>query len=471
MPWDRAVEVWDALMVGGRPFDIHPAGMLALDVARVEAGLLLIDVDFHGSKKALIESQKYSPFEMGLGRLVQLDAGPFVGRAALARGARRGPRAADRRPRDQLAGRRERSTSSVGLAPQIAGRRVARRGAGLPERPPGRPRDDHDVVAGAEEADRARDGRRAALRRGHARSRSRSPSRPCATASRPPSSRRRSSTRRARPPRRPSEAVTRMASGSKEAWRWTRPERELCALMEGYLEGRIEAFDALHAASVGRLRGYLLSQCRDAALADDLLQDTFMQIHRSRRTYEPGRPVTPWVFAIARHVYLMKRRSAGRRMRFEEALAADAKSDDVPRDDLRALVEKDEVRRALRPGARGSARGAAAASRRRLELRRDCRAAGHSRQRREDARVPRHEEDEGAVEVSAPDDLRDGDRARSEAGQAAAVAVRSARSRWCRSPPRSCSPSRRCTSSAPTSARSASSAPGASRSRRRWPAS
>ena len=91
MPWDRAVEVWDALMAGGRPFDIHPAGMLALDVARVEAGLLLIDVDFISSKKALIEAQKYSPFEMGLGRLVQLDARPFVGRAALVAEQRRGP--------------------------------------------------------------------------------------------------------------------------------------------------------------------------------------------------------------------------------------------------------------------------------------------------------------------------------------------------------------------------------------------
>src|SRR6185436_6221426 len=79
MPWNRAVDVWDALMDGGRPFDIHPAGMLALDVARVEAGLLLIDVDFHSSKKALIEAQKYSPFEMGLGRLVHTDKQPFVG--------------------------------------------------------------------------------------------------------------------------------------------------------------------------------------------------------------------------------------------------------------------------------------------------------------------------------------------------------------------------------------------------------
>jgi aminomethyltransferase len=90
MRWDAAVAVWDALMAGGRAFDIHAAGMLALDVARVEAGLLLIEVDFFSSKKALIESQKYSPFEMGLGRLVRLDTRPFVGRAALVEERRRG---------------------------------------------------------------------------------------------------------------------------------------------------------------------------------------------------------------------------------------------------------------------------------------------------------------------------------------------------------------------------------------------
>jgi aminomethyltransferase len=90
MPWDAAVAVWDALIAGGRAFDIHAAGMLALDVARVEAGLLLIEVDFFSSKKALIESQKYSPFEMGLGRLVRLDTRPFVGRAALVEEQRRG---------------------------------------------------------------------------------------------------------------------------------------------------------------------------------------------------------------------------------------------------------------------------------------------------------------------------------------------------------------------------------------------
>jgi RNA polymerase sigma-70 factor, ECF subfamily len=124
-------------------------------------------------------------------------------------------------------------------------------------------------------------------------------------------------------------------------------EAELCARMTAYLDGEIAAFDALYSAFAGRLRGYLLSQCRDAALADDLLQETFLQIHRSRRTYQPGRPVTPWVYAIARNVYLMKRRSAGRRARFEESLAAASRSTDVSRDALDAIVESDEVRRAL----------------------------------------------------------------------------------------------------------------------------
>ena len=91
MPVASALKVWDALVREGRSFDIKPAGMLALDVARVEAGLLLIDVDFNSSKKALIEAQKYTPFEVGLGRLVTLDKAPFVGRAALVEAQRRGP--------------------------------------------------------------------------------------------------------------------------------------------------------------------------------------------------------------------------------------------------------------------------------------------------------------------------------------------------------------------------------------------
>jgi glycine cleavage system T protein (aminomethyltransferase) len=92
IPAGSAVSVWDALMDQGRPFDIKPAGMLALDVARVEAGLLLIEVDFFSSKKALIAPQRYTPFEMGLGRLVSLDKGRFVGQQALRREHTEGPR-------------------------------------------------------------------------------------------------------------------------------------------------------------------------------------------------------------------------------------------------------------------------------------------------------------------------------------------------------------------------------------------
>jgi glycine cleavage system T protein (aminomethyltransferase) len=90
MPWDQAVRVWDALMEGGRAFDVRPAGMLAMDVARIEAGLLLAEVDYIPSKKALIESQKSSPYELTFGRLVHLEKDPFIGQRALAEELRRG---------------------------------------------------------------------------------------------------------------------------------------------------------------------------------------------------------------------------------------------------------------------------------------------------------------------------------------------------------------------------------------------
>jgi aminomethyltransferase len=90
MPARHAVRVWDALMELGRQFDIKPAGMLALDVARIEAGLLLIEVDFSSSKKAMIAPQAYTPYEMGLGRLVSLDKARYIGHRALADEHRRG---------------------------------------------------------------------------------------------------------------------------------------------------------------------------------------------------------------------------------------------------------------------------------------------------------------------------------------------------------------------------------------------
>lgn len=81
---DDAMKVWDAIVAHGPAHGLKPAGMLALDVARIEAGLLLIDVDFFSARKALTASQLYSPFEIGLGRLVDFNKEHFIGRAALA---------------------------------------------------------------------------------------------------------------------------------------------------------------------------------------------------------------------------------------------------------------------------------------------------------------------------------------------------------------------------------------------------
>lgn len=90
VPWKEAIKVFDELMTKGRAFDIHPTGMVALDIARIEAGLILIEVDYISSKRALIEAQKYSPGEIGLGKLVDLKKENFVGRDALVAEAKRG---------------------------------------------------------------------------------------------------------------------------------------------------------------------------------------------------------------------------------------------------------------------------------------------------------------------------------------------------------------------------------------------
>ena len=88
---ERALAVWDAIIEAGAPYGIAPVGMLALDVARIEAGLMLMDVDYVSARKALIASQTSSPFELDLGWTVNLDKEQFVGKRALAEEKRRGP--------------------------------------------------------------------------------------------------------------------------------------------------------------------------------------------------------------------------------------------------------------------------------------------------------------------------------------------------------------------------------------------
>jgi aminomethyltransferase len=86
----RAEELWDALIRAGTPFGITPAGVWALDIARIEAGLIMLDVDYFSAHHALIEARKSSPYEINLGWAVSAAKGPFNGRRALATERARG---------------------------------------------------------------------------------------------------------------------------------------------------------------------------------------------------------------------------------------------------------------------------------------------------------------------------------------------------------------------------------------------
>jgi aminomethyltransferase len=90
VPAEFAVALWESLMNAGRDYGIRPAGMLALDVVRLEAGLILLEVDYTSARHAMNPDQNYSPGEIGLGRLVSLDKADFVGRLALEREGRNG---------------------------------------------------------------------------------------------------------------------------------------------------------------------------------------------------------------------------------------------------------------------------------------------------------------------------------------------------------------------------------------------
>src|SRR4051812_46116716 len=83
MSASHAVAVWDALMDVGSGFGLVPAGIWALDIARIEAGLIMLDVDYFSAHHALIEDQKSSPFEINLGWAVAKEKSPFNGRRAL----------------------------------------------------------------------------------------------------------------------------------------------------------------------------------------------------------------------------------------------------------------------------------------------------------------------------------------------------------------------------------------------------
>ena len=158
MPWDQATRVWDALVAAGARFDLRPAGMLALDVARIEAGLLLIEVDFFSSRKALIPASsirrsRWDWAGSSSSRKARSSASPAL-RKEHARGAAR-----------QIVGLTinweevEALYEKLELPPQVpaTASRVA-----VPvyrDGDAGRQGHVHDLVAGSEEDDRAGDGR------------------------------------------------------------------------------------------------------------------------------------------------------------------------------------------------------------------------------------------------------------------------------------------------------------------------
>jgi len=95
-------------------------------------------------------------------------------------------------------------------------------------------------------------------------------------------------------------------------------EPELVERLVAYQRGEIEGFTALYAALAPELGRYFAAAAGGSA-ADDLVQETFLALHRARRTYRPPLPVRPWVFGIARNVLRRHRRTAARRSRREEA--------------------------------------------------------------------------------------------------------------------------------------------------------
>ncbi len=86
-----ALLVWDMLIEKGKPYGITPTGLQALDISRIEAGLILLDVDYISSRHALIESRKSSPFELGLGWAVKMKKDDFIGKRALEKELKNGP--------------------------------------------------------------------------------------------------------------------------------------------------------------------------------------------------------------------------------------------------------------------------------------------------------------------------------------------------------------------------------------------
>lgn len=124
------------------------------------------------------------------------------------------------------------------------------------------------------------------------------------------------------------------------------PLPDVTALMVAYQSGDAMAFDLLYDAMAGPVFGYLRSLTRDATRAEDLLQETFLSVHRARHTYDPSRSARAWIYAIAHNVFLMAVRASGRRKRHED-LAEDALPDVPVPPEVESLAERELLAAAL----------------------------------------------------------------------------------------------------------------------------
>lgn len=127
-------------------------------------------------------------------------------------------------------------------------------------------------------------------------------------------------------------------SGVLAAHVMTRPvPSDLDTAMERYAGGDDAAFAVVYDGLAPRLMAFLVRYTRDRARAEDVVQQTMLQMHRARGRFTPGAQVVPWAFAIARRLLIDSHRRGGREVLsptgdddYEQVLAAvDARADDV----------------------------------------------------------------------------------------------------------------------------------------------
>jgi RNA polymerase sigma-70 factor, ECF subfamily len=122
-------------------------------------------------------------------------------------------------------------------------------------------------------------------------------------------------------------------------------DQELRALMMRYQDGSLEAFQEIYAQLAAGVRRYLSHLAGGSEIADDLLQETFLQMHRSRAAYNPKYAVRPWVFGLARNVFLMNRRAARQWAKMHESREDLPEFPVLPEADR--LGSQDEIRRCI----------------------------------------------------------------------------------------------------------------------------